>query len=252
MAKYAKPLLFTLALIPVAVVAGFFVTLYQIDGYSEEMIAEVVAQLGSIEVLLAVGVVQTVIYAAFCGFFGYILADKTGLWKPFRLSKKNLTVTLILSSIGGVAFALDYWTFGNVIDGVKEGIELLLTKNGIIGSILYGGFVEEVMLRLFFMSLIAFAIWKLFLEDRYKYSIPTAVLVIANIVAALAFAAGHLPATMVTFGELTPIILIRCFLYNGGLGLLFGWLYRKYGIAYAMMGHALCHIVSKVVWFIFI
>ena len=135
---------------------------------------------------------------------------------------------------------------------VKEGIELLLTKNGIIGSILYGGFVEEVMLRLFFMSLIAFAIWKLFFKDRYKYSIPTAVLVIANIVAALAFAAAHLPATMVTFGELTPIILIRCFLYNGGLGLLFGWLYRKYGIAYAMMGHALCHIVSKVVWFIFI
>ena len=34
----------------------------------------------------------------------------------------------------------------------------------------------------------------------------------------------------------------------GGFGLLFGWMYRKYGIQYAMLSHALLHIVSKTVW----
>ena len=50
------------------------------------------------------------------------------------------------------------------------------------------------------------------------------------------------------FGELTAPVLVRCFLLNGGFGLLFGWLYRKYGIQYAMLSHALLHIISKLVW----
>jgi membrane protease YdiL (CAAX protease family) len=70
-------------------------------------------------------------------------------------------------------------------------------------------------------------------------------------IAAILFAAGHLPATAVTFGALTPLLLFRCFLLNGGFGLVFGWLYRKYGIAYAMMGHALFHVVCKIVLLIF-
>ncbi len=43
-----------------------------------------------------------------------------------------------------------------------------------------------------------------------------------------------------------------CFLLNGGFGLLFGRLYRRYGIQYAMLSHALLHIVSKTVWTLFL
>ena len=49
------------------------------------------------------------------------------------------------------------------------------------------------------------------------------------------------------FGTLAPLVLLRCFLLNGGLGLVFGWLYRKYGIQYAMIGHAGAHIISKLI-----
>jgi len=108
------------------------------------------------------------------------------------------------------------------------------------------------MLRLFFMSLLAFAVWKLFFKKYDREHIPTSVFVIANVVAAILFAAGHLPATVGISGELTPLLLLRCFLLNGGFGLVFGWLYRKYGIAYAMAGHALFHIVSKLIWILFI
>ena len=121
-----------------------------------------------------------------------------------------------------------------------------------LAFVLYGGVIEEVMLRLFFMSLIAFVVWKLFFRKYDKENIPTRVFVIANVIAAMLFAAGHLPATLSTFGELTPLLLFRCFLLNGGFGLVFGWIYRKHGIVYAMMGHALFHVVSKLIWFIFV
>jgi membrane protease YdiL (CAAX protease family) len=78
------------------------------------------------------------------------------------------------------------------------------------------------------------------------------VIIAANVIAAVLFAAGHHPATIVMFGELTPLILFRCFLLNGGFGLVFGYFYQKYGIQYAMISHAGCHIISKIIWLIFI
>ena len=71
-------------------------------------------------------------------------------------------------------------------------------------------------------------------------------------IAAILFAASHLPATWMAFGELTPMLLFRCFLLNGGFGLFFGWAYRKYGIQYAMIAHASLHIVSKLIWTLFV
>ncbi len=252
MTKFKKPLLFALCLLPIAIIAGIFVGIYQLDTYSDEIIAEAVAELGSTELLIVLGAVQTVGYALFCGFFGYILADKTGLWKPIKFDKKSLLIAFAVSVAGGIVFSLDHWTFGSIIDGIQAANEASLTLSGMITFVLYGGVIEEVMLRLFFMSLIAFVIWKVFFKKYDRESIPKKVFVIANIIAALLFAAGHLPATLVLFGKLTPVILFRCFLLNGGFGLIFGWLYRKYGIGYAMLSHALFHIVSKLIWFIFI
>ena len=118
-----------------------------------------------------------------------------------------------------------------------------------IAMVTYGAVIEEVMLRLFFMSLIAFALYKVFEKQKDKPS--TAVFVAANVIAALLFSAGHLPLTDILFG-LSPMIVFRCFLLNGGLGLLFGFLYRKYGLRYAMIAHGGCHIVSKLIWILFL
>ena len=175
---------------------------------------------------------------------------KLGLLTPFRFGKKPLLTTLGLSLAGGILFSLDYWTFGAVIPGIQESTAATLTPTVIAASVLYGGIVEELMLRFFMMSIIAFVLWKLF--ARKAETAPTAVIVAANIIAVVLFAAGHLPATAMLFGSLTPMILIRCFLLNGGFGLLFGWLYRKFGIQYAMVSHAAFHIVSKLIWLLFI
>lgn len=252
MTNLKKPLVFALSLLPIAIAAGFFVSVYQLDILPEELIAEVVAQLGSSNLLIVISVVQTVGYALFCGFVGYILADTLGLWKPVQFKKKNVFVALGVSVIGGILLGLDYWTFGKWIEPVGASYTSGITASNVLASVLYGGIIEEVMLRLFFMSLIALVIWKVFYKKYDREHIPTSVFVAANIIAALAFAAGHLPATSMLFGELTPLILLRCFLLNGGAGLVFGWLYRKYGIVYAMIGHMMFHVVSKLIWILFI
>ena len=241
-----KALKFTLLLLPVALVAGYFVTVYQVEMLGDAILAPALEQLGSVWVLIAISMVQTVGYAAVCGFFGCLLANSLGLWKPIRFEKEQFLKALLYSVIGGIIFSLDKWTFGVWIPEVGASYEAPITVNNWLGSVLYGGVVEELMLRLFFMSLLAWAMWKILF--RREETVPVKILVIANVAAALLFAAGHLPATFVLFGELTPMILLRCFLLNGSFGLLFGYLYRKFGIQYAMVSHAMFHIASKLIW----
>lgn len=237
---------FTLALLVPAAVGGYFVAQYQIESYDPAALTEIVAEAGSLELLTVITVAQTVLYTLFCGLVGGLLAHLLGLLRPFRFEKKPLLRCLLLSLAGGVVFSLDPWIFGRWIPAVgPEAVEP--ASVGLwIGSVLYGGIVEELLLRFFLMSLIALLVWKIFFRKREN--VPTGVLIAANVIAAVLFAAGHLPATLLLFGELTVPMLVRCFLLNGGFGLLFGWLYRRYGIQYAMLSHALLHVISKTVW----
>ena len=67
---------------------------------------------------------------------------------------------------------------------------------------------QQIMkMRLFFMSLMALIISKLFCKN--EEDIPVRVFAAANIISALLFAAGHLPATM-AMTTLTPLLLFRC------------------------------------------
>lgn len=249
MTRVKRALRFTLPLLPIAALAGFLVTQYQFESVLDSAATEqAIAQLGSLELVMVITTLQTVLYAAICGFFGYLLADRLGLIRPFGLQRQPLLQTLALSLLGGILFSLDPWVFGHWIPEVRIAAPFSFWNWS--ASVLYGGVVEELMLRWFFLSLLAWIIWKLFFRKRE--TVPTGVLVAANVLAALVFAAGHLPATVMLFGSLTPLILLRCFLLNGGFGLIFGWLYRRHGIQYAMISHATLHIVSKLIWTLFL
>lgn len=250
MSRTKKALLFTLALLPIVIVAGIFSARYSIKLIDPALLHQAIEQIGSETVLIAVTAAQTVLYAAVCGFFGYILSDRIGLMRPLRIERKPLLITLIVSVVFGAVFSLDAWTFGKWVPEIGASYIAAGTFDADIwiASILYGGVIEEVMMRLFLMSLVAFLLWKLFF--RKKETVPTGVLITANAAAAVLFATGHLPSTAVTFGMLTPLLLLRCFLLNGAFGLLFGRLYRTYGIQYAVLCHALLHIVSRTIWLI--
>jgi len=252
MKKLKKPLIFSLVMLPIAAAGGYFITFYQIDMYDQTTIDQIISQIGSIGNLTLISVIQAVLYACVLGFIGHILSEKIGLMKPFRFEKTELISTVVLSVLFGIVFSLDYWTFGSWIPklNVSETTAAGLTLHGWLGAIFYGGVIEEVMMRLFCMSLLAWLGWKLFF--RKKEAVPDGVIIAANVLAALLFAAGHLPATISFFGEITPLLLIRCFLLNGGFGLFFGRVYRKYGIHYAMLAHTMLHIVSKTIWTFFV
>ena len=252
MKKLRKPLILTLCLLPVALIGGWFAARSLLASMDEALIAEAIRQLGSLEVLQAVTVVQTVIYAAVCGFFGYIFSEKTGLMRPLGFEKAKVLRVILFSAVCGIVFSLDAWTFAKWIPQLAGSYAAAGSFDASvwISAVLYGGIIEEVMLRLFMMSLLALIGWKLFF--RKETEAPQKVLIGANIIAALLFAAGHLPATAMTFGSLTPLLVFRCFLMNGAAGLVFGRFYRRYGIQYAMLSHALFHIVSKSIWLAFV
>lgn len=235
----------------VGLVGGFCTGIYLMDSYPAEMQQQLLDQ-GFNDILLgAVTAVQSAGYGLVLGVIGIFLGKKVGLWKDERsLTKKPLVIAAVGSLLGGLAMILpDILFFGRYSEAIMNSYASKPTVLYLLATVSYGAVIEEVMLRLFAMSLIAFLLHKLFWRKRENT--PVAALVIANILSALMFAAGHLPATFELIGT-SPLIIFRCFLLNGGLGLFFGWLYRKYGLRYAMIAHGGCHVVSKLIWIFFI
>lgn len=249
--KIKRPLIFVMALLPIALIGGLTTGIYTYESCSKEMQQTLLLQTGGYVPYLAAITLQVVLYAVICGFLGCILAEKVGLMRPIQFKKEAWCRTCLLGVISGLAFGLDYWIFGEIIPEVATSCENITISN-FIASVLYGGIIEEVMLRLFTMSLIVFLIWKVFFRTLPKDQIPGRVFIAANILSALIFAAGHLPATFLTFEQVSAIVIFHCFLYNGGLGIVFGHLYGEYGIQYAMTGHILCHIISKLIWIVLV
>jgi membrane protease YdiL (CAAX protease family) len=107
----------------------------------------------------------------------------------------------------------------------------------------YGGIAEEIMLRLFVMSLFA---WLGRFVSKTQEGKPTStVFWIANILAAVLFGLGHLPATLLLI-PLTPLVITRAILLNGIGGVIFGWLYWKRGLEAAMISHFAADIILHV------
>lgn len=246
--KYWKTLLFFVVM---GLIGGFCVGLYALESYPAEMREQILAQGMTAELLAVVSAVQSAGYGLLLGAAGILLAKKVGLWKDeTHFEKKPLMFAVIVCVVGGLAMILlDLFWFGNYSAAIRDSYLVKPTAAYTIGTVTYGAVIEEVMLRLFMMSLVAFILHLLF--ERKKEETSVWVLVAANVISALLFAAGHLPTTAIVLG-LSPMILVRCFLLNGGIGLLFGWLYRKYGLRYAMIAHGGCHIVSKAIWILFL
>ena len=246
--KYWKTLLF---FVVVGLIGGFTVGLYQLESFPDEIKQEVYAQGLNDTLLGLVTAMQSAGYGLVLGAAGIWLGRKVGLWKDERhITKKPLMAAIIIAVIGGLALILpDLLIFGKYEPALLDVYAVKPTVPFLLATVTYGAVIEEVMLRLFMMSLVAFVLHLLF--ERKREGVSTAVLVAANVASALLFAVGHLPANEMMFG-LTPVIVIRCILLNGAFGLAFGWLYRRFGLRYAMIAHGGCHVVSKLIWILFI
>ncbi|MBQ2025874.1 MAG: CPBP family intramembrane metalloprotease [Paludibacteraceae bacterium] len=254
--NYGKTILFFAI---IALIGGFFTGLFMIDTFPQAFKQEFLASISQedlppipINLFIAiVSSIQSTIYAVVLGTLGIVLGTKVGLYKNERsFATKPLLITLTIAFLGGISLILsDVLYFSQHSAVIAESYTLKPNITFVLASVTYGAVVEEIMVRLFLMSLIALLLHKFFGKNTEKPT--TTILVIANIISALLFAAGHLPATLQTIGS-SPIILFRCFALNGASGILFGYLYQKYGLRYSMIAHGGCHLVSKAIWLVFL
>ena len=236
-----------LAILPIAIVGGITVGMYTAEHSDPVIIETAIQQLGSYSAFLVLTTLQTFLYSVFGWVVGYFIVDRIGLIKSFRFEKVNLIRVCPVIILLGILFASDYFIMGRLIPEVAADYEKGISPAYLISSLTYGGVIEEILLRWFFMGLIAWILVMLFARKKAKNEIPQWIFVLANVIAALVFAAGHLPATQMFFGKITGLILFRCFLLNGGFALFFGSWFRKYGIQYAMLGHFGIHLISKII-----
>lgn len=117
---------------------------------------------------------------------------------------------------------------------------------------LTAGIGEEIAFRLFVLSLWA-ALFTAILRRLGRPGLRPAALWVANALAALAFAAGHLGSAMALAGVPSPALLpaselVELVVLNGGLGLLAGRAFIRHGLPAAVGIHFWADIVWHVLF----
>lgn len=242
-----KAIVFSLIVMLIGLLGGYLIGLYTFSYYTDDMRAIILEQVNTKEIFYLITTLQSGVYALVASFFGYLMATRLDLMRKITFERDKIIKVSIQVFFLGILFFLDAPVFGHFIPEVLNEYQKEISSSFFFASLIYGGIIEEVLLRLFFMTLIAFII-SLF---QKKKVVSDRVLLVANLIAAFVFAIGHIPTTISLFGHLNFLILFRCFLLNGLFGFVFGTYYIKYGIQYAMLGHMGVHLVSKILLMIF-
>ena len=110
----------------------------------------------------------------------------------------------------------------------------------LLTRLLYGGIVEELLLRWGIMSLFVWLAWR---RERRAPAGPVLVRLDGSwLRPPLLFAAGHLPVLHLLIPD-PPAWLIGLVLAANALpGMLFGWLFWRRGLEAAIGAHALAHL----------
>jgi hypothetical protein len=168
-------------------------------------------------------------------------ADGDGTEKGLWAYRTSLGLAIGLGLGVGVLFTAASMAIEPMLPEPPESLALPSPWAGLLGSI-GAGIREEVWLRLGFMTLL---VWLGATALRQRP--PGAVVVwIANLLAALAFGAMHLPQAFGLIGSSTAMIVF-VLAGNGVPGLVFGWLYWRRGLFAAMVAHLSLDLVLKVI-----
>ncbi len=232
--------------------------------YAFELQSTIIAQIPiPLPALVAIQIAQSGVLFAIIIFCGMLLMKRIGLSTSIldsatrgESTSDNLRGILPISIALGVIAALliiglDWFFFqptlfrelGDSANGLSLQTSQPAAWKGFLASF-YGAIAEEILLRLFVMSL--FAWLGLFLSKTSEGRPTSAVFWIANILAAILFGLGHLPATA-TIIPLTPLVVARAIILNGIGGIAFGFLYWKRGLESAMIAHFSADIVLHVI-----
>jgi membrane protease YdiL (CAAX protease family) len=213
--------------------------------------------------LIIIQVIQSALLFSVLTALGLLLANRIGLGLPILEAQlrgeaiaDKIRATLPVSTIVGVIaalliIALEFIIFqpallrefGDTVEALNLESARPAAWKGFLASF-YGGIVEEILLRLFLMSLLA---WLGSFVSKTTEGKPTNIVFwVANILAALVFGLAHLPATA-TIVPLTSLVITRAIVLNGLAGVAFGYLYWKRGLESAMVAHFSADIILHVV-----
>ena len=158
-------------------------------------------------------------------------------------------IPLGLGLVCGVALVI-----GDMVFAPINGFGLMVHPGfpvSILAS-LSAGIGEEIAFRGFM-----FGLWGLILNWLFKrFNGRNAALWIANVIAALAFAASHLGTVLVLTGAtslaaLSPALILEIFVLNGIIGIIAGQRYMKDGLVAAVGVHFWTDVVFHVIWGLF-
>ncbi len=233
-----------------------------------DQLAEVIRRTGaSMFGLAMVSCAQSSVLVLISVFAGLAAARRVGLGAPVTLAvargepgwpvlRPLLGVAVLVGLLsGGATVLLDALVFSPRAPELRSLNEAALLHHSVWKAALaclYGGFTEEIIVRLFILSGVALGLLHLGRLLRGGRQLPTGqlrfgALLVANVVAALIFGLLHLPATAALV-KLTPLLLTRALVLNGVVGLACGFLYLRRGLEAAMVAHltadAVLHLVA--------
>jgi membrane protease YdiL (CAAX protease family) len=200
-------------------------------------------------VISLAGLAQSSFLVALAVWSGVVLAPKVGLRAPaFEAAVTSRSIAsalrpqlrpgLVAGVVAGAAlFAIGGYAAPAALVEVEQRFAL-----PIAARLLYGGVTEELLLRWGLMTTLLWLAWRVL--QRRTGPPRTGYVALAIVVSAVLFGAGHLPAAGVLVGELTGEVVLFVVGVNAGFGMLFGYLFWRYGLESAMIAHGTAHMVS--------
>lgn len=246
----AMPKVVLLALI--GAVAGILIAYYQYLTMTPELASTLMDQLGSLEMLFVVSGLQTAVLTAVAAAVGFKLRKKLDLPEAKLPDKSGILAALAVGFASSLVITLaEKFVFMQYLPDAMESFSF--SPLYLAAAVLYGGIIEEVLLRLGLMTVILWLLTRSQKKQNAAEGLEPAKRHVSDLqawiaisISALLFALGHLPATSQMFGLSVPIV-IRSLLLNGFAGIGFGWLYWKKGLIYAMLGHIMAHVFNQLV-----
>ncbi len=200
-------------------------------------------------VLVGAAAVQSLVFVAALAALGSWAAPKVNLSAPvldglvkgkMRGSLLALQVKTALPvgvAMGGVMVAVEVLVFRPYLPDSLYLLGHTLTPEYLLAALTYGGIVEEVLLRWGVMSLFAWLAYQMLGRRQLQTA-----LLLGNVIAAVLFGAGHLPAVSAMVGELTTPIIVRTLVLNAAPGFIFGLYFQRRGLEAAMLAHMGAHL----------
>lgn len=201
-------------------------------------------------VVIGAQLIQTTILVFVLCWVGLICGTSIGLDSPvvrswlssgsFVIMPRRVYIGALLGGMVAVVLLVTASAFDRSMPATFSPLpEIVLWKRLLAAP--YGGIVEECLCRLFLVSVIAWLVAKVWSRGRAHLP-PPWVYWVAILAASLLFGIGHLPAAAQLW-PLTTIVVVRTVFLNSFAGFLFGWLFWRWGLEYAVIAHFSCDII---------